>query len=111
MGFVVDGAIVLSEGAAESEGLLFIEGATAYYLPSSASDVQTVIEKIIDIVTAAGAAIGKASDGLTAIAGSMTGPTTAPPPGLPPIVAQITAKVAELETTKSELEELKGGLK
>lgn len=110
-GQVVPGVQVLSEGKQSSSGLLFLEDDKKTYLPSSATDVKSTIEKTISALDKVGLALTKIADTLTAIGLGMTGGTTAPPPSLPTNVADITAKVTEINAVKSELETLKGALK
>ena len=110
-GTVVEGAIVLSEGKQSSSGLLFLEEDLAVYIPSSATDIKTTIEKLVDTITDAAAAITKISTTLTAIGAGMTGPTTAPPPTLAVDVADLVTKVTSLNATKTSLNTLKGALK
>lgn len=110
-GVVVTVAEVLSEGKQDSEGLLFLEGDQARYLPSSATDIKTTIEKAIKILDDLGPALTEIANALTAIGTGMTGPTTAPPGSLPTSVSTINSKVSALNATKSELDQLKGALK
>lgn len=110
-GVIVTSAEVLSEGKQASEGLLFMEGDQARYLTSSATDVKTTIENLIDVLTDVTAALTKVSTTLTSIGAGMTGPTTAPPPTLPTDVLDITSKVTSLTAIKATLTTLKGALK
>lgn len=110
-GVTVPAAEVMSEGTQASEGLLFMEGDVSKYLPSSASDVKTTIEKTIQVLTDLNAALTEIASCLTAIGTGMTGPTTAPPGSLPTSVITITSKVTALNATKAQLNTLKGALK
>ena len=96
-GVEVEGAIVLSLGKQASSGLLYLDADKAWYFPSSATDIQTTIDKVSQ-------ALEKIASILTSIGGGMTGPTTAPPPTL-------VTDVATLNTIKGELDTLKGALK
>lgn len=89
-------AEILSDGTGESEGILILEKDKAFYIPSSAKDIETTLDKLIGALT-------KITETLTAIGGGMTGPTTAPPPTLPADVAEINIIISELETLKGDL--------
>ena len=110
-GQTVPAAVVLSEGKQASSGLLLMEGENADYIPSSATDIKTTIEKAVDTITDLNACLDQLVLVITAIGAGMTGPTTAPPPTLATDLAQITAKVATLNATKAALNTLKGALK
>lgn len=92
----VPAAEVLSEGKQASAGLLFIDGDKAWFIPSSATDIKSTIDKVA-------AALAEIATTLTAIGAGMTGPTTAPPVTLPTAVANIQAKVLELNALKEAL--------
>lgn len=96
-GVEVDIAEILSAGKQASAGIIIFDGSKAWYFPSSATDIATLIEKSADAIT-------KIANILTAIGGQMTGPTTAPPPTL-------ASDVAAVNMVVSELNELKGALK
>lgn len=95
-GFEIQDAVVLSEGEADSEGVLILDGDKQYYIAKTTPDVKTTIEKVVD-------AIDKIANLFTAIGAGMTGPTTAPPGTLATDVAAIQAVKTELETLKDEL--------
>lgn len=107
----VPAAEILSEGIGSSSGLLFLQDDKAYYLPSSALDIKTTIEKLIAAIDSINPALTEIASTLTAIGAGMTGPATAPPVTLPTSVATISAKVVELTATKALLNTLKGALK
>lgn len=50
-GVPIPTAQVLSEGKQTSSGLLFIDGDKARYMPSSASDIKSLITKLVTILT------------------------------------------------------------
>jgi hypothetical protein len=110
-GVIVAGAVVFSEGKQASSGLLFLEGAHAFYIPSSATDIKTTLEKVESLLTDVAAALTKLASIATSIGAGMTGPTTAPPPTLATDVSDVTAKVTDLNTIKSQVTSLKGALK
>lgn len=94
---IVTNAVVLSLGKQASSGLLVLDKDRAWYLPSSATDIETTLEKI-------SMAIDKIGSILNSIGAGMTGPTTAPPPTLP-------TDVTALLQIKAEIDQLKGALK
>lgn len=96
-GVEVPGAVVLSLGKQASSGILLLDTEKAWYFPSSATDIQTTIDKTTK-------AIDKIIAIVNSIGAGMTGPTTAPPPTL-------VTDVAALTTIKGELDTLKGALK
>lgn len=96
-GVVVPGAVVLSLGKQASSGILLLDTDKAWYFPSSATDIETTIEKVAQ-------ALDKTISILNSIGANMTGPTTAPPPTL-------VTDLANLTTIKGELDALKGALK
>jgi hypothetical protein len=110
-GVIVAGAVVFSEGKQASSGLLLLEGETAFYIPSSATDIKTTLEKLISILTDVTSALTTLSTIATSIGAGMSGSTTAPPPTLGSNVSDVTAKVADLNTIKTALTTLKGALK
>lgn len=110
-GVIVPGATVLSEGKQTSSGLLVIDGEMKKYIPSSAADIKTTIEKTVATIDSLTSVLNTISGTLTAIGAGMTGPTTAPPGTLATDVATIASKVAELNATKAQLNTLKGALK
>lgn len=110
-GQTVPAARVLSEGKQASQGVLILEEDQANYLTSSAADVKTTIEKLIAAIESIADATTEIANTLTAIGAGMTGPTTAPPPTLATSVTTITLKVTALNSTKAQLNTLKGALK
>lgn len=93
---VISEAEILSEGVAESTGAVLVDGDQVKYFTSSASDIKTTIESLVD-------AIQKIAAIATSIGAGMTGPTTAPPPTLAADVIELTAIAAELTTLKENL--------
>lgn len=123
-GVPVNAAEVQSEGKQSSSGLLIMDGEKAWYLPSSATDIKTDIEKEVDALGAINDALTAIGEGLTQITQSITaiaavaGPAWAPPPTLATDVvtivskvATITAKAAVVTTKITDLNTLKGSLK
>lgn len=110
-GVAVTIAEVQSEGKQASSGILIIDGDKAWYIPSSATDIKTTIEKLITVIDKVSDAITKTSTIFTSVGAGMTGPTTAPPPTLAADVLVLTGKVTELAAVKTELNTLKGALK
>ena len=110
-GAIVPEAQVLSEGKQQSSGILLIDEDKPRYIPSSATDVKSTIEKTITLIEDIASALTTIATSLTSIGAGMTGPTTAPPPTLATDVATITTKVTALNATKAQLNTLKGALK
>ena len=111
LGVVVDVAAVISEGKQASSGVLVLDGATAIYIASSATDIKTTIEKIVAVIDDLTASLNQIVTVITAVGAGMTGPTTAPPPTLAADLAVLTGKVTTLNATKTALNNLKGALK
>lgn len=110
-GVPVPAAQVLSEGKQASVGLLIIDGTNAWYIPSSATDIATHIDKTISTIEKVAEAITQLGTTLTSIGAGMTGATTSPPPTLPADVITLNTKVTELNLIKTQLTTLKGALK
>ncbi len=102
---------ILGAGVKSSSGLLIIADDSApVYIVSNSTDLDQTLADVIQVVTDVAAALTTITTSLTSLAAGMHGPTTAPPPTLPTDVADITAKVASLNTTKTDLQNLKGEL-
>lgn len=110
-GVEVPEAEVLSEGNQASAGVLFLDEHRKKYLPSSATDIKTTIEKLSTSLDNITQALTTISTALTSIGAGMTGPTTAPPGTLPTDVATIVSKVELVTAVKAELDLLKDALK
>lgn len=110
-GVEVPDALVLSEGAQASAGLLFLDEHRKAYLPSSATDIKTTIENLSTSIDNIAQALTTISTALTSIGAGMTGPTTAPPGTLPTDVATIVSKVTAVNAVKVQLDTLKDALK
>lgn len=91
-GVTVESAEVLSEGKKHSEGLLFLEGEKARYIPSSATDIKDLITRVVGIV-----------DQITTIVTTLDGVTTSP--------GSAAAAIATLTTLKTQLNQSKDTLK
>ena len=110
-GVAVDAAEVLSEGKQSSSGILILDRGKAWYIPSSATDIKTTIEKLITVIDKVSDAITKTGTIFTSVGAGMTGPTTAPPPTLAADVVVLNGKVTDLAAVKADLNTLKGALK
>lgn len=96
-GVVVDNAQVMSEGKQASEGPLFMDRDKAYYLPSSATDVKSTLEKVA-------LALEQIATALQAIDVKPTGGTgSASTPAAAGQIAQINSIKAEIDTLKGAL--------
>ena len=91
-GVEIPEALVLSEGKAASDGLLFIQKNQVYYIPSSALDIKGLIESLVGIV-----------DKLILISSGLDGVTTSP--------GTQAANIAELTTLKVSLDQSKEALR
>ena len=110
-GLTITGAVIFSQGAADSSGILFLQDDKAYYFPNATDDLDSTLEQVITALGKAVDSINKIGTTLTAIGAGMTGPTTAPPPTLATDVASLVTYAAAITTAKTELETLKGALK
>lgn len=93
---VVPDALVLSEGHQSSSGLLFLDEFVKVYLPSSAADIKTVIEKLENALEDVASALTDAGGKITTL--GQDGST-------------IVSKASEITATRAELTTLKGALK
>lgn len=113
-GVPVPGVVLLSEGVANSTGILIIDEMRAYYITNVGNDLDTTLGKVIEAFDKVIAALEKAVDSLTTLdtTGFLIGAAGAVPS--PPVatadIAGITSAAAELEGVKAELETLKGSL-
>lgn len=106
----VPGAVILSEGDADSQGILILESGEKFYITKITPDLKTTIEKTADLIEDLNSALTEIATALTAIAAVPSGWVT-PPPTVAANVTQILAKVAELTATRTALNTLKGALK
>lgn len=89
---IVDDAIILSLGTAPtSTGVLFIEGAASYFVASSATDIQALIENLVAIIDK----IILISTGLDAV--------TVSPGGQAANIVQLSLLKVQLDLTKDTL--------
>ena len=95
-GVEIEGAQILTQGKAESTGILIVDQERIYYVATNTTDIALLLQKVADAMT-------KVTETLTAIGTGMTGPTTAPPGTLPTNVALINSIVTELTTLKDNL--------
>lgn len=94
----VQDVLILSEGKAESEGLLLIDKDFIAYLTSNAQDTKLLIEKILDLITELASALDLIDQKPS---------TTTPGPPAP----LATANVAQINVIKTQLDQLKESLK
>lgn len=109
--FPVPSAQILSKGIGPSSGVLALDEDKAFYVTSSAADLETALTNVINGLNDAASALSTVATALTAIGAGMTGPTTAPPPTLPTSVASITTSVLSIQAASVQLATLKGLLK
>ena len=94
----VSDAVLTSDGAQDSTGILLVDGDLVRYIPSSVSDLTTTIEKTA-------AALGQIAAALTTLdAKPVGGSGSAPAPA-------VSGQVTNIQTAQTELESLKGALK
>jgi len=94
----VTDAVLTTDGAQASTGILVVDGALAVYLTSSVSDLTTTIEKTAS-------ALGQIAAALTTLdAKPVGGSGSAPAPA-------VSGQVTNIQTAQTELESLKGALK
>ncbi len=99
-GVEITSAIILSEGAGESSGLLFIEADKSYYLPSTAFDVVLLIEKVASV-------LGTIKTALTNIDTNAYIISSSPDvPGGPKAAAQIASIQSAIDDLNSFKEDL-----
>jgi hypothetical protein len=98
---VVEDAIILSEGVAESEGTVFIDGEKIYYVAKTTPDVKTALTKLVTVLGHIATALQTIDSNGYLIAAD------AGVPG-PPINA---TNIANLNTVKTEIQTLKDALK
>lgn len=91
-GIILDDALVLSEGTKASQGLLFMEGDKARYMPSSATDIKDLIIAMVGII-----------DQVATIATTLDAVTVSP--------GSAASAIAQLQTLKTQLDQSKGTLK
>lgn len=97
-GKIVAGAVVLSEGKQASSGVGLLDQDKFWYMTSSATDIVTTIDKLINVLT-------QLTTVLTAIDSKPTG-------GAGSAVTPVAVSaVANLNVIKTELTTLKGALK
>jgi hypothetical protein len=97
-GVPVPGATILSEGIGQSEGIAIIQGDKVYYVNSSAADLKTTIEKLVDVLT-------QLTGALTAIDAKPTGGAGSA------VVPVAAANVVSLTAISAQLTLLAGMLK
>ena len=91
----VAGATVLSEGVAQSQGVLIIEADKKTYVAKTSPDLKSTLDKI-------SSALSQIATALTAIDGKPTG-TLAPAPVATTNITQISTLQAELSALKDAL--------
>lgn len=125
-GVVVNVAEVLSKGVGSSSGLLFLQGDKAYFIPSSATDIEATLTQVIAALGQVKTALDKTVSALThaatastAIDGKPTGGSgsavtpvgTSEITGIGTDTALITTAATAIDSAKSALTTLKGQLK
>lgn len=127
-GIPVPGVTLLSEGVANSSGILILDEERAYYVTNIGNDLDTtlgkliaLIEKLADALTKATDGFGKAVDSLTKLdtKGFLIGAASAVPAapfiatdiaGITTAKNSITSLIGNINTIKGEIQTLKGNL-
>jgi hypothetical protein len=104
-GMPVTSATILSNGVASSSGMVLIEEDKTYYIPLFATDIATVIQKLIDTITQLNNAI-TAIQVLTVTCAAPGSPST-----IPVNVASFVTIGSSLTTLSGTLTTLKASLK
>lgn len=108
---VIDDAVIFSEGAANSDGVLMLDEDKQFYFAKTTPDLKTTLEQVSIALDKAATAITKISTTFTSVAAGMTGPTTAPPPTIAADVALLVTYSTAISAAKTQLDTLKGALK
>lgn len=91
-GVNIDGVIILSQGTKSSSGVMFMQGGDLYYVASNATELNTLIDKVQDV-------LAKIETALTGLDGATNSPG-----------AQ-TANIAQITTVKTAILAMKDNLK
>ncbi len=110
-GLVLPGAVILSEGAAASEGLAVLDGENVWYLTKTSPDLKSTLDNLIDVLSQLKTGIDKIGDTFTDVGLGMAGSSTAPPPTLGASVTAIKATATAIDAIKTDLQTLTDGLK
>lgn len=99
-GVAVPAAEILSEGVAPSEGVLLLEGDKAKYLTSSASDLKSTIEQLIDALEDVSSALASIDNRvyLVSATGGVPGAAVAGT-----AISSLNSAISDLEAFKEEL--------
>lgn len=109
---VVQEAVILSEGVAESEGALLMEDDQVKYFAKTSPDLKTTLTKVVEALTQAATALTQTATALGAIDVKPTGGTgSASTPVAASNISAITSAVSSLNTAKADLATLKDNLK
>ncbi len=108
-GVPVPAAEVLSEGVAQSSGVLLIEGDKAKYLVSNASDIKDLLTQINAALDTVAGAISTVAGALTAINAAI--PTAVPSASTPFDTASLLADLSSIEARIATLNLIKDALK
>lgn len=97
-GYEIPDAQVMSAGKAQSQGTAFMDGDKTKYIPNNTGDIETTLQKIVDVLQ-------QIATALTTIDAKPTGGTGSAP------VATVASQVAQINAIRTELNTLKGALK
>lgn len=110
-GVPVQGAIILSEGVGESEGIACIDERKIFYIAKTTPDLARTLDNLSEALAAATDGLKEIATALTGIGNSMTGSSTAKPPQLDTWVSNIGDFADAIDSAKEDLDELKGVLR
>lgn len=111
-GVPVDGVLILSKGVAQSSGVLILQEGKAYYVTSSATDLEATLTGLLKALEKLGNALTQTAAALTTLdAKPVGGVGSAPAPAVASQVADINSAISEIQSASQELTDLKGALK
>lgn len=109
---IVQNAEFISEGVADSEGLVFLEEEKAFYFPKITPDLKTTLTKVVDALNQCATALTQAATGMGLIDVKPTGGTgSVSTPAAAGNITAINSAVSSLNTAKADLATLKDNLK
>ncbi len=91
----VPSAVILSEGVAESEGVLFLDGENARYLPKTSPDLKLTLEKLAEALDKIATAMGEIATAIPTLVAPPTWATPATNPAL--TLATLSAEITTLK--------------
>jgi hypothetical protein len=96
-GIPLENVEILSEGLGQSEGALLMEGQKKFYITSSASDLSSTIDQIVEGLNKTVEGLNAAGGALNGIAGGAGTSTIAAATGIAPIIAALNTLKGQLK--------------